>query len=114
VAWVEGSDILAHVAGAGTPSTAPADEAWADLVAAAIDAEVTRRLGSSTIADDDLTGMALAIKPAALQDAAALYVSRKAPHGVLETGGDGDPVRLGADSLRALNPVLWRVSPGIG
>lgn len=114
MAWVDGAAVLAHVAGAGTPSTAPADVDWADKCAAAIDAEVAHALGDdSTIADDDTSGMALAIIPAALTDAAALYMTRKAPHGVLQDA-DGEAIRLGANDLRALLPILARVSPGIG
>ena len=109
--WVTGAEVLTHV---GNTSPTAADTAWSAACAAAIDAEVIHHLGDSTIADDDTSGLALAIKVAARTDAAALYQTRKAPHGVLELGPEGEAVRLGANDLRALTPVLYRVSPGIG
>ena len=40
-----------------------------------------------------------------------LYMARKAPHGVLSMGVDGDSVRLGSSQTRALDNVFL---PGIG
>ena len=55
---------------------------------------------------------------AALTDGAALYNTKAAPNGILSVGPDGDAVRMGADSLRAVNKVLVRIHPtasvGIG
>ena len=49
-------------------------------------------------------------------DGCALFNSLSTPHGIASIGPDGDVVRLGADSLRALRPVLARVHTlaGIG
>lgn len=107
--WVTGADVLAHVR-----KTDPAadDTAWADTVADAVEGAIAERLGDgaytpSSSQDDQLAA-------AALQDAAALYVARKAPHGILSIGPDGDVARLGAAILRACDPILTRISPGIG
>lgn len=111
--YVTGAAILAHVAGTAAPSTVPADEAWADTVAAAIEGEIETGLDGRTV--DPGSPAEAALTMAALQDGAAAYLARKAPHGIMTAGPDGDAVRLGADALRALRPVLGRYGPtGIG
>jgi hypothetical protein len=40
-------------------------------------------------------------------------MARKSPHGVLSVGPDGDVARLGSDILRACDPILYRINPGI-
>jgi hypothetical protein len=109
--YVTADEILAHVAGSSTPSTDPADEAWAEKCAAAIEAQIARRLADVTI-DADLEAE---LNVAAEQDGAALFSSRKAPHGILNVGPDGDVVRLGSSAIRALEPIFLRYAgPGIG
>ena len=105
--YVTGTLILAHVAGGNTPSTEQADEDWADLCADAIEAIISDRLGGVTPS----AGFEARIIPAAIQDGAALYNARKAPHGVLSFGVDGEAVRLGSSQTRALDNVFL---PGIG
>jgi hypothetical protein len=106
--YVTAASILAH-AGVETPTAA--DTAWADACADAIEATIAERLGDHTTS----AGEDSMLLPAALQDGAACYVSRKSPHGVLSLGPDGDVVRLGRDIMRELEPVLMRiVGPGIG
>ena len=106
--YVTGSDVLEHVR-----KTSPEadDSAWADTVATAVEGAIAERLGDGaytpTSSQDDQ------LAAAALQDAAALYIARKAPHGVLSVGPDGDVARLGASILRACDPILTRISPGI-
>lgn len=107
---MDGAAILQHVAGSGTPSGETPDEDWADLVAAAINGAIDKRLdGITPSAEDDATLTTLA-----LQDAAALYIARKSPHGIVSFGPDGDVVRQGSAILRACEQVLWPLSPGIG
>lgn len=110
--YVTGAAILQHVAKSGAPSDAAPDEAWADMVAAAIEADIALRLGDTVPG----AGFTDALEVAALQDGAAAYMARGAPHGVLSVGPDGDAVRLGADIERALPHVLARylASGGIG
>jgi len=108
--WVDGPAILQHVAGSGDPSTADPDEDWADLVASAINGAIDRRLDGETVTtEEDAQLMVLA-----LQDAAALYIARKSPHGIVSFGPDGDVVRQGSTILRACEQVLYPRSPGIG
>lgn len=111
--YVDGDAILAHVAGDGTPSAVPADVAWADTVAAAIEGVIAHRMDGVTVAADSAADSEL--RAAALTDGAAAYLSRRAPHGVMSMGPDGDAVRLGRDIVRALEPVFGRYAPlGIG
>ena len=105
--YVTADLILAHVAGSGTPSTDPADEDWAELCAAAIEAIISDRLDGTTPS----AGFEARIIPAAIQDGSALFISRSSPHGVLNIGPDGDIVRLGSAQSRALDNVFL---PGIG
>ena len=108
--WVEGSAILA-TAGKANPSTA--DEDWADLCAAAVDAAITTRLrglvpAAASAAESELLR-------AAMQDGLGAYMDRDAPQGILTVGPDGSPVRVRPDILRACVPVLERYTlPGIG
>lgn len=105
--YVTADLILAHVAGGNTPSTAPEDEAWAEICADAIEAIIADRLDGETPS----AGMEARIIPAAIQDGAMMYSMRKAPYGVLSFGPDGDAVRLGSSQTRALDNVFL---PGIG
>ena len=105
--YVTGTLILAHVAGGNTPSTDQADEDWADICAAAIEAIIEERLDGSTPS----AGFEARLVPAAIQDGAMMYQSRKAPHGVLSFGPDGEAVRLGSSQTRALDNVFL---PGVG
>jgi hypothetical protein len=107
--YVDGAAILLH-AGQTAPSAADTD--WANTVAAAIESTIARRLnGYTTTTDQDAELMR-----AALQDGAAAYIERKAPHGVLSVGPEGsDTVRLGRNVARALEPVFVSIAGyGIG
>lgn len=107
MAYVTGAAILTHV---GVTAPTAADTAWAGVVAAAIDAAITARIDGDTESAD----LTAELTRAALQDGAAAYNERRAPHGILTIGGDGDTVRLGADILRATLPVLRRhLVPGL-
>jgi hypothetical protein len=105
--YVTGAEILTHV-GKGSPSTD--DSTWAGLCAAAIEGGIASLL-EGTVPD---AGGDAELGPAALTDGAALFNSRAAPHGVLSVGPDGDVVRLGADSLRSVRPVIRRIHPTAG
>jgi hypothetical protein len=102
--YVTAAEILAHV-GQGSPTAD--DTAWATKCAAAIEAIIADRLGGDTPSAD----LEARLQVAAEQDGAALYMSRKAPHGVLSVGPDGDVVRLGSSQSRALDNVFL---PGVG
>ena len=108
--WVTGSAILQHAAASGSPSAAQPDEDWADVCAAAVNAAIDTRLDGETPGAD----FTAELTRSALQDGAAAYAERKAPHGVLSIGPDGDAVRLGADILRSTTPVLGRHLPTAG
>jgi hypothetical protein len=105
--YVTGAAILTHV---GKSSPTAADTAWAGLCADAIEAAIAARLDGET----PTAGGVDELEVAALSDGAALFNSRAAPHGVLSIGPDGDAVRLGADSLRAVTKVLTRVHSTAG
>src|SRR6188768_2192850 len=96
--YVTGAQILVHV---GKSSPTAADTTWAGLCADAIEAGIAARLDGETPS----SGGVDELEVAALTDGAALFNSRAAPHGVLSIGPDGESVRLGADSLRAVNKV---------
>lgn len=108
--YVTGAQILTH-AGVSDPSAD--DTAWAEVCAAAIEAVIAKRMTGVTVdpgsdAEDELIR-------AARDDGTAAYARRKAPHGVLSSGPDGEVVRLGADLIIALRPVFARyATPGIG
>lgn len=97
--YVTGAAILAAVE-KGSPSAADSD--WADLVAAAIDAAITRRLRDETPSAE----LEAELARSALLDGMAAYAERRAPHGILSIGPDGDVARMGARMLRATSPVL--------
>lgn len=105
--YVTGAQILTHV---GKTSPTAADTAWAGLCADAIEGAIVARLDGETPSADGINELEVA----ALTDGAALFNSRAAPHGVLSIGPDGDAVRLGADSLRAVTRVLTRVHSTAG
>lgn len=100
--YVTGAAILAHV---GKTSPTAGDTAWAASCADAIEAGIAARLDGETPS----AGGVDELEVAALTDGAALFNSRAAPHGILSVGPDGDAVRLGADSLRAVHKVIVRV-----
>lgn len=110
--YVTGADVLQHVAASGSPSTDTDDVAWADVCAEAVEGAIASRLDDGAFTPT--ASQEAQLVAAARQDAAALYVARKAPHGVLNIGPDGDEVRLGAAILRACEPILFRINPGIG
>lgn len=110
--FVTGAAILTHV-GLVAPENAPtaADTAWASTCADAIEALIAKRMEGVTIT----AGITDELERAALQDGAAAFTDRDAPHGVLTNGPDGEAVRLGADIGRTLRPVFARYAlPGIG
>ena len=106
--YVTAALILAHV-----KITSPAADqtAWATTCAAAIEARIASRLAGITLSAGDEAELTRA----AIQDGAAAYVDREAPHGVQSFGPDGESVRLGRDIVRALYPVFINIAgPGIG
>lgn len=107
--YVTGAQILTHV-GNGSPSAA--DTTWAGLCADAIEGAIATRLEGQTPTASGTDELEVA----ALTDGAALYNTRDGPSGIVNIGPDGDVIRLGADSLRALKPVIARVheTAGIG
>lgn len=108
--YVFAEDILTHVG--IDPLVATDDElAWANLCADAIEGAITARLDLDVPPDAFGTDE---LQVAALTDGAALYNSRAAPNGILSMGPDGEAVRMGADSLRAVLPVLRRIHPTAG
>lgn len=104
--YVEAEDVIAD-AGVQTPASDP-DTEWATQCAAAVQEAIDHELAGVTITDP--SGPFDAIRAAARVDAAAAYVSRRAPHGILSVGPEGQAVRLGSDIIRALRPVLARYS----
>lgn len=110
-AYVTGAEVLAFV-----KEPAPADSAnvaWAAKCAASVNARIETRLDGVAVVADSAADAE--IRGAALLDAAAQYIARNAPHGVLSLGPEGEAVRLGADVERALRPVLDRYGTrGIG
>jgi hypothetical protein len=109
MSYVTGAQILVHV---NKTSPSAADTTWAGLCADAIEGAIALRLDGET----PTAGGINELEVAALTVGAALFNSRSAPHGVLSIGPDGDAVRLGADSLRAVSRVITRVhtTAGIG
>jgi hypothetical protein len=109
VTYVTGAAILTHV---GKTSPTAGDTAWASSCADAIEGGIAALLDGETPSGGGVDELEVA----ALSDGAALFNSRAAPHGILSVGPDGDAVRLGADSLRAVKPVLYRIhsTAGIG
>ena len=105
--YVTGAAILAHVK---KSDPAADDSTWAGLCADAIESAIAHRLDGTTPSADTVNRLEVA----ALQDGAACYISRKAPHGILSTGPDGEAVRLGRDLLRECEPILYPIAPGIG
>jgi alpha-L-fucosidase len=108
--YVTSAEILAHV---GITSATAEDTAWAGKCAAAIEAIIAERLDTANVTLS--AGVEAQLQVAAESDGAALFASRKAPHGILNIGPDGDVVRLGSSAVRALEPIFLRqVGPGIG
>jgi hypothetical protein len=112
VPYVTGAQNLQHVAGSGAPSTDADDVAWAGKCADAVEGAIAHRLGDGAFTPS--ASQSDMLEAAALQDGAALYVARKAPHGVLSVTPDGDVARLGSSILRACESILYPINPGIG
>ena len=107
--YTTGDLILVNVGkGAGTVQ----EQADAQKCADAIEAAITLRLDGET----PTSGGVDELEVAALLDGSALFNSLSTPSGVQSNGIDGTAIRLGADSLRAVKPVLTRVhsQAGIG
>jgi hypothetical protein len=108
---VTGANILIHV-GKGVGSGA--EQTWAGLCAAAINAAIDTALEGNTPTTEGSAELTVS----ALTDGAALFNSKAAPNGVVSFGPDQEVVRLGADILRATGAVLTRQHPtariGIG
>ena len=109
--YVTGDLILVHVGKTDDGPTGP-NQVWADKCAAAIEGAIATRLEGQTPS----AGNESELIAAALTDGAALFNTRNAPSGVQSLGPVGDVIRLGADSLRALRPVIARIheTAGIG
>ncbi len=107
--YVTGTLILVNVGlGTGTAQQIIDAQNCADSIEAAIAIRLEGATPSAGAED--------MLKIAALQDASALFNSLSTPHGIMSVGPDGDVVRLGASSLRALNPVIAMIhaTAGIG
>jgi hypothetical protein len=110
MAYVTGTQILVHV-GVGTGTAA--EQAWAQKCADAIEGAIATRLDTGGVTPN-ASGID-ELEVAALTDGAALYNSKAAPNGILSAfGPDGVAVRMGADSLRAVLPVIRRIHPTAG
>ena len=109
--YVTGDLVLAHKNITDDGPTGP-NQVWADKCAAAIEGGINTRLDGQTPSSTQEAELIVA----ALTDASALYDTRDAPNGIQNIGPDGDIIRLGADSLRALKPVIARIheTAGIG
>ena len=102
--------ILAHVKKVAPHITAD-DTAWAGTCATAIESLIAYRMADVTLTAEIEAELARA----AIQDGAAAFMDREAPHGVQSFGPDGESVRLGRDLARALYPVFIRYAGrGIG
>ena len=111
--YVTGAEILQAVAGSGTPSVVAADVSWANTCAAAIEGAIAHRLEDGAFTPT--ASQEAMLQAAAVLDGAALYVSRKAPHGVLSVDAStGEVARLGSALLRECEQVLYPINPGIG
>ena len=106
--YVTGAQITTACGKGATPNAD--DVTWAALCADAINAAIDARLDGETPS----AGGVNELEVAALKDGQMLFNSRSAPHGVANIGPDGDIVRYGADSLRAVLPVLTRVHSTAG
>lgn len=110
MSYVTAAAILTH---ASVPDPTAEDTAWAEDVAAAIEGLIAERMAGVTV--DPGSNAEAELTVAALSDGAAAYARRRAPHGILSIGPDGQTVRLGADLAIALRPVFLRYAgPGIG
>lgn len=109
--YVTGDIILAMVGKTDDGPTGP-NQVWADKCADAIEGAIATRLEGQTPTAEGEDELIVA----AAIDGAALFNTRNAPSGVQSLGPDGDVIRLGADSLRALKPVIARIheTAGIG
>ena len=107
--YVTGTQITTHV-GITSPSAAEID--WAHMCADAIYGAIATRLDAGAVTPNCAGVDELEV--AALTDGAALYNSKDAPNGILSQSIDGQAVRMGADSLRAVKPVISRIHPTAG
>lgn len=109
MAYVTGAQILTGV-GKSTPT---ADEtAWAGKCADAIEGAIATRLDSGGVTPNAAGVDELEV--AAVLDGCALFRDLDSPHGVVSLGPDGQIARLGADSLRAVLPIIRRIHPTAG
>lgn len=115
MSFVDGAAVLTYVgsdAEGFTPSEA--DEDWADIAAAAVDAAITTALEDPDLSDSDQ--LVAELTWAAIVAAGEAYKRRDAPFGV--TGyedAQGAAVRVARDYLTTIGPILDRYRiPGIG
>ena len=105
--YVTGTLILVNVGlGTGTAQQIIDAQNVADEIEAAIAIRLEGQTPSSGAED--------MLKIAALLDGSARFNSLTTPHGIQSVGPDGDVVRLGASSLRALNPVIAMIHSTAG
>ena len=109
--YVTGGAILTHVRKEGATGD---EEDWADACAAAIEGVIDEFLDGGALTPTSSQEAELIV--AALQDGAACYIGRTAPHGIMSISAEGDIVRLGRNLIRELDPILQRIQggPGIG
>lgn len=115
--WITGAELLAYVAGTTTPGAD--DAAWADDVAAAVNAAVTHELDYPVTYVDPLPlDMVSDLHVAALAIGAERMKRREAPFGIAGYDVSGGAVRLSADDLMAGRVAItrwaWTATVGIG
>jgi hypothetical protein len=108
VPLVTGTEVL-DTAGVPSAGRDPATLTWADQVAGAIIAAVTRYMGAEPVPADPGYPE---IQPAALLAALELYKRREAPYGVTGWADPmGQAIRLARDYIQPIQPILARWRP---
>ena len=102
---ITGPELLAYVKGSTTG--APDDAPWADLVASAVNAAVTREL--DLVEGQELAAEALAdLHVAALAIGAERMKRREAPWGIAGFDVSGGAIRISGDDLAAGRVAIVR------
>ena len=110
--WITGAELLAHVAGSTAAAADPADTPWAELVAASINADITRELGyppevAPLIVVPEWAGWA-PIKEAALRAGALRWKYLESPFGIAGYDVSGSAIRLPNDDLKPAREAIAR------
>ena len=98
--WVTGAEVLAFV-GIDAPTTG--EQTWADAVAAAVDAGVTRHLNGALVPFEGDPE----VRAAATMAASEAFRRRSAPFGVTGYADlSGVAIRVARDYLEGVRPLL--------